>query len=294
MKLTILGSGSPEPTPRRASSGYLVEIGADRILFDCGGGVVGNLIRSGRLPQDITHLVFSHLHSDHMMDYARLVHAAWDAGALPLKVFGPAPIAEVTRRLFGPEGAFAFDLHARTDLKPSQEVWLARGGTLPRPWPRPEIVEIAAGDCIEGEGWRIESCTVPHAQPILDCFGFALRSGGRNGGRNGEHSGGRSFVYSGDAGLCAPLRALAQDADLLLHWCYRLDGEAAPAGMASVTPTPSEIAAMAAEIGVKRLMLTHFRAHMDSDANIAAALAAMRADFDGPVSVAEDLESHTI
>ncbi|MEM9199052.1 MAG: MBL fold metallo-hydrolase, partial [Pseudomonadota bacterium] len=230
----------------------------------------------------ITHLVFSHLHSDHMMDYARLVHAAWDAGAPPLKVHGPAPIAEVTRRLFGPEGAFAFDLHARTDLKPSQEVWLARGGSLPRPWPRPEITEIAAGDRIEGEGWRIESCTVPHAQPILDCFGFALSSGGR------------SFVYSGDAGLCAPLRALAQDADLLLHWCYRLDGEAAPAGMAAVTPTPSEIAAMAAEAGVKRLMLTHFRAHMDSDANIAAALAAMRGAFDGPVSVAEDLEVHTI
>ncbi|MEM9048726.1 MAG: MBL fold metallo-hydrolase [Pseudomonadota bacterium] len=282
MKLTILGSGSPESTPRRASSGYLVEIGADRILFDCGGGVVSNLIRSGRLPEDITHLILSHLHSDHMMDYARLVHAAWDAGAPPLKVYGPQPIAEITKRFFGPDGAFAFDLHARTDLKPSQDVWVARGGTLPRPWPVPNIVEITAGDVIEGHGWTVTACEVPHAQPILDCMGFAMESQGRK------------FVYSGDAGLCDPLRALARDADLLLHWCYRLDGEAAPSGMASVTPTPGEIAAMAADAGVKRLMLTHFRAHMDSPGNIQAALDAMAAVFSGIVAIAEDLEVHEI
>ena len=49
MKLTILGSGSPEAHVRRASSGYLVEVGNDRILFDCGGGVFDNLLRYGLL-----------------------------------------------------------------------------------------------------------------------------------------------------------------------------------------------------------------------------------------------------
>lgn len=88
MKLTILGSGSPEAYLRRASSGYLVEVGPDRILFDCGGGVFDNLLRSGRLPSDVTHIVFFHLHSDHMMDYARLVHAAWDEGGAPIKCSG--------------------------------------------------------------------------------------------------------------------------------------------------------------------------------------------------------------
>lgn len=68
MRLTILGSGSPEAYARRASSGFLLEVGQDRILFDCGGGVVDNLIRSGRLPKNVTHLFFTHYHSDHMMD----------------------------------------------------------------------------------------------------------------------------------------------------------------------------------------------------------------------------------
>lgn len=56
MKLTILGSGSPESHVRRASAGYLVEVGEDTILFDCGGGVMDRLIRSGRKASDITHI----------------------------------------------------------------------------------------------------------------------------------------------------------------------------------------------------------------------------------------------
>lgn len=68
MKLTILGSGSHDAYARRASSGHLIEVGEDRILFDCGGGVFDNLLRAGHLPSDVTHIVFSHPHSDHMMD----------------------------------------------------------------------------------------------------------------------------------------------------------------------------------------------------------------------------------
>ena len=104
MKITCLGTGSPEPYIQRASSGYLVEIGNDKILLDCGGGVVSRLIEAGHLPSHITHLFFTHLHSDHMMDYARLVHCAWDEGAKPLPVYGPAPISNINDKLFGKEG----------------------------------------------------------------------------------------------------------------------------------------------------------------------------------------------
>ncbi|MEO0914106.1 MAG: MBL fold metallo-hydrolase, partial [Pseudomonadota bacterium] len=251
MRLTILGSGSPEAYTRRASSGYLVEVGNDRILFDCGGGVFDNLLRSGRLPSDITHIVFSHLHSDHMMDYARLVHAAWDEGGAPIEVAGPAPIKAITEGYFGPAGVLAHDLRARTELPQSQEVWVARGGTLPRPWPAPVVREIAPGQTIEGAGWRIRSCAVPHAQPFLECMAFSLTHGGK------------TFVYSGDAGLWPELQELCANADLLLHWCYRLDGEEVTPKVAATTPTPSDIGKMARHAGARALMLTHFRKHMD-------------------------------
>lgn len=223
MKLTILGSGSPEDYVRRASSGYLLEVGGDKILFDCGGGVFVNLLRSGRKPSDITHIVFSHLHSDHTMDNARLVHAAWDEGGAPIKVFGPAPIGSITNGYFVPDGVLAHDLGARTELEPSQLVWLAGGGTLPRPWPAPEVTEITENFELNGASWRILPFSVPHAQPILSCFGFRVETPEA------------TFVYSGDAAHCEALETHCRDADLLLHWCYRLDSQ----------PTPSEIAKMA-------------------------------------------------
>ncbi len=278
MKLTILGSGSPEAYTRRASTGYLLETGSDVILFDCGGGVFDNLLRSGRVPSDITHLFFSHLHSDHMMDYARLVHAAWDEGAPPLKVFGPAPLVQITEGYFGPSGVLSHDLRARTELLPSQEVWKARGGTLPRPWPAPEIVEIQPGFRFDGDGWSLSSCEVPHAQPALQCMGFAVETDKKK------------FVYSGDAGICRELEELCTGADLLLHWCYRLDGEEPHPLMIPLTPTPSQIAQMAKTAGVKRLLLTHFRILMDSEMNHAAALEAIRGANLGDVAIVEDLD----
>lgn len=278
MKLTILGSGSPEAYARRASSGYLIETGEDRILFDCGGGVFDNLLRSGRLPSDITHIVFSHLHSDHMMDYARLVHAAWDEGGAPVRVFGPAPLLAITDGYFGPDGVLSHDLRARTDLPQSQEVWMARGGTLPRKWPEPAVREIAAGDTIEGHSWRIRSCRATHAEPFLDCLAFTVTAGAK------------TVVYSGDTGLCDQLEGLALGADLLLHWCYRLDGEQVSPAMAALTPTPSEIGALAKRCGVGRLMLTHFRKHMDAPERYADAIQQASSAFGAPVTIAEDLQ----
>jgi len=277
MRLTVLGSGTPEAYARRASSGYLIETGADKILFDCGGGVFDNLLRAGLLPSDITHIVFSHLHSDHMMDYARLVHAAWDEGGAPIRVYGPAPIRAITDGYFGPDGVLSHDLRARTELEPSKEVWVARGGTLPRPWPEADITEIAPGDDVVGDAWTIRSCSVPHAQPALTCMAFALEADGKR------------FVYSGDAGLCPELEALAQGADLLLHWCYRMDGAEASPGMAAMTPTPREIGALARRVGTKRLLLTHIRKRMDEPSAHAAAQKGASAAFGQEVQLAEDL-----
>ncbi len=282
MKLTTLGTGSPEPTVRRASSGYLVEVGEEKLLFDCGGGVFDRLLQVGLRPTDIDYLFFSHLHSDHMMDYARLVHAAWDEGRTSLKVFGPQPVSSMTQKLFGTDGVFADDLRARTEMVPSQQVWLSRGGTLPRPWPTPEVTEVAAGWSMDGGAWQISTCEVPHAQPALDCMAFRLDSAGK------------IFVYSGDAGLCDGLERLCRDADVLLHWCYRLDGERAHPAMEALTPTPTEIALMARRAGVRRLLLTHLRVHMDDEARLGDTLEALRRTFGEASGIAEDLEVHFV
>ncbi len=281
MKVTALGTGTPESTSRRASSGYLVEIGPDRILLDCGGGVVDRLIASGRLPKDITHLFFSHLHSDHMMDYARLVHAAWDEGAEPLRVWGPPPIKAITTKLFGRDGVFDHDLRARTEMAPSQLVWKNRGGTLPRPWPKPVVTEIQPGFSFDGTGWSLSSCEVAHAQPILSCMAFRI-----------EYQG-KVFVYSGDAALSDDLESLCANADLLIHWCYRFDDETAMADYAHLTPTPSEIATMAERAAVKDLRLTHIRTHNDASERLEMARSAAAQVFSGKIAILEDGDQFT-
>jgi len=279
MKITTLGTGSPEANKRRASSGYLVTVGDHRILLDCGGGVFDRLLQTHHRPSDVTHLFFTHLHSDHMMDYARLVHARWDEGGKPLRVWGPPPISDIDEKLFGRDGVFAHDLTARTEHTGSREVWLARGGTLPRPWPETQIKEVAPEFSVSEDGWQLTSCSVPHAQPqLVHCMAFRIDTPTA------------SFVYSGDAGHSAELETMCDGVDLLLHWCYRLDDdiEIHP-WVTENCPAPSDIAKMAARAGVKRLLLTHFRVGMDTQARRADALAAVAKHFNGDADVAEDL-----
>ncbi|MDD9910056.1 MAG: MBL fold metallo-hydrolase [Ahrensia sp.] len=277
MKIICLGTGCPEPSVRRASSGYLVEIGEDRVLLDCGGGVFDRLIQSGRRPSDITHIFFTHLHSDHMMDYARLVHAAWDEGGAPVKVFGPPPIAEITEKLFGRHGVFATDLIARTENPGSQEVWEERGGVLPRPWPEPHVVEIEPGHRIDAGLWCLSSCNAPHAQPQLTCMAFRLDTADA------------SFVYTGDTALCDDVETLARGADLLIHWCYRMVGDEAHPFIRSMSPDAVEIAQLAGRCRVKQLLLTHLRTAMDDATSRDKMLYHMRAHFSGKADIAEDL-----
>jgi ribonuclease BN (tRNA processing enzyme) len=239
-------------------------------------------VRSGRLPSDSPHLFFTHLPTAHMMDYARLVHAAWDEGAPPLKVWGPKPIARQTELLFSKDGVLSPDLVARTELEPSKQVWVARGGALPRPWPAPEVTEISPGFSFEGNGWSLQSCEVPHAQPAFDCMAFSVTAGDRK------------FVYSGDAGICPALSELQSDADFLVHWCYRLSSDDVHPAISQFSPTPEDIAKSAQASGVKRLLISHFRIHMDSEEGHASARQEMADHFDGPSGIAEDLEVYTI
>ena len=109
MKLTLLGTGTPAPSTKRQSSGYLVQIGDETIVLDHGPGAHHRLIEGGFRSTDVTRALFTHLHYDHCMDYARLVLQRWDVGAgkIPdLKVYGPRPLKRMTDSLFGAGGVY--------------------------------------------------------------------------------------------------------------------------------------------------------------------------------------------
>ena len=58
MKLILLGTGTPSPSVKRASSGYLIVVGGDTIVMDHGAGAHQRLIESGHSSTDVTHVFF--------------------------------------------------------------------------------------------------------------------------------------------------------------------------------------------------------------------------------------------
>jgi ribonuclease BN (tRNA processing enzyme) len=149
---------------------------------------------------------------------------------------------------------------------------------LPRPWPAPEVTEITAGFTFQGDGWTLGSAKATHAQPILDCLGFSVEASGKK------------FVYSGDTGINDDITALSRDADLLLHWCYRGAGEVLHPALQAFSPDPGEVADMAQAVGVNRLLLSHFRIHMDSPHGHKRALDDLSERFEGEADIVEDLD----
>lgn len=255
MNLTLLGTGTPTPSLKRASSSYLVEIGSDKILLDHGPGSHERLLQSGRRAVDITHAFFSHLHYDHCLEYARLVLTRWDQGAdlIPdLTVIGPMELEHMTERLFGPDGAYRADLTARIKHQGSIDIFAARGGVPPRRWPKPKVFGLDDRGSWKGPDWTLTVAPASHVQPYLQCL--ACRIDSDEG----------SICYSGDSGGVSPaLVQLATGCDVLIHMNHYWSGTEPTAEYRAVCGNHEDVAEVAAQAGVKTLVLSHFLEQID-------------------------------
>jgi ribonuclease BN (tRNA processing enzyme) len=261
-------------------SGYLLEVGADRIVFDHGFGAHHRLLELGVSATDITHAFFSHHHYDHIGDYPRLLLTRWDQGAgrVPeLNVYGPSGMAAITHRLIGDDGAFGPDLVSRTRNQASLDVYRARGGQGERVPPRPVVREIAPGDVVQGEGWTVRAVEVHHFAPHLTSLGYRLDADGH------------SFVYSGDTGPCRALQALAQDCDVLVHMCHYLTGTELSRTFAAFTMGHRELAELAAAASVRNLVLSHVTTQFDRPGMRERVLREVGDVYKGNIYFGEDL-----
>ena len=280
MKIVLLGTGTPAPSLKRASSSYLVDLGDSVVLFDFGPGAYNRMMEAGYAATDISDLVFSHLHYDHCLDYARLVMTRWDQGAgrIPeLNVYGPAHTARMTRLLFAADGVFGPDIEARTTLEPSVQVFESRGGTRPRKRPDPLVRQLATGDVVEGSGWTLNAVSVPHAQPALECLGFRLDAPGG------------SFAYSGDAGPSSAFARLAEGSDVLVHMTYQISGTAPGPEWTRGAAGHLEAAQVAANAKVRTLVVSHVSNQMDVPGVRERLIKEMAEIFEGNIVWGEDL-----
>lgn len=265
IKLHIAGTGCNAPSGDAFGSAFLLEIGEEFMLFDCGPATSYKMASMGLDVKRVHHVFLTHHHYDHTADIPCLALTRWDKSKKnqpPLTVCGPPPTRNVIDALFGPNGAFFDDWRARTKSPAALGYYQSAGGELPRPGPSFDVKEMTSGVVVESNHWSVTCAPVRHVDPVDGeelLISLAYRVETDVGG----------VVFAGDCDDCPELRSLARNADTLvvkpravLPLPFVADGEPDISGIGNSLKTGSgEILTQDGELlkecSPKRLMLTH-------------------------------------
>lgn len=245
MRLTILGSSGSLAGPDNAASGYLVEVDqGPGVVLDLGPGTLARL-------QEVTnpsaaHVAFSHLHADHCLDFPSLM--VW-------RRFHPTAAARERNLLYGPAAAPVLLGRLSSDDQPEGIDDLSDTFAF-APWQAREP-QLAGGVTIT---------PFPMIHPVE---AYALRVT--------DSATGTTLTYSGDTAYTEELVEAARGADLFL--CEANWGTDSGAEVPGMHMNGQEAGRIAAQAGVKRLVLIHIPPWVDKEAAVAAA----RTQYHGPV-----------
>jgi ribonuclease Z len=266
--LTFLGTSASVPSAERNHAGLLVEVGSNRILVDCGEGTQRQLLRSGAGFRRLDRLLLTHGHFDHVLGIPGLLSTLrLHQSSESLAIHGGLGTLEVVARMLA-------------------GFW--GEGRAPVPL---ELMRLAEGQVVDVGDFTIDCFRVRHRD--TDSFGFCFESRSRrhllrdrlaalrvpdgpirkgladgkrvtlDGGETvdpedvlGAPSGGKKLVVVGDVETTAGLVEHVRDADLLVIEATFLERDAAMA-LDYGHLTAAKAAALAAESGVRRLLLTH-------------------------------------
>jgi ribonuclease Z len=73
LEVIFLGVGSAIPMKAGTNSSYLVRMGGESLLIDCGPAILQQLDAVGVSPKEITHIFFTHRHGDHALGFPMLM-----------------------------------------------------------------------------------------------------------------------------------------------------------------------------------------------------------------------------
>ena len=285
-RIHILGAGTPTPTADRFGSSYVVQIGDEHLMFDCGPSATHKLVKAGLFPTQIGYLFFTHHHFDHDVDYPCFLLTRWDqsiGGEKQLEVSGPTLTEQLTHRLMDEsEGAFAHDWLARVNQSGSQRAYELRGGKLPRKPPSTSVRDVGPGQVHRGPTWEVSAVVAEHAQPWLDSLAYRIDS---------EEG---SIVITGDTRPCESVREMARGADAMLCCCWDDQermvqrGEASAGEVGGMCGT-TDAAQMAQDASVKRLVLVHTGPYISDHVNMEKGIGDMAGIYDGEIVFSEEL-----
>lgn len=284
-ELVVLGTSSAVPTRHRNHNGYLLRWDGQALLFDPGEGTQRQLVHAGVSSSEIHWLCVTHFHGDHCLGVPGVVmRIARDRVTHPVKAVYPASGEVFWRRL---RHAAAFNDTSVIAEHPVEGEVAHLGPLTARRLSHP----------VESYGYRLQEPDGRRMLPAkLKAHGISGPEVGelqRTGQVRGitleecsEPKPGQSAAFVMDTRICDAVFDLALGVDLLVIESTFLSPEA---GLAKEHGhmTAFEAGQVAAECGVRRLVLAHFseRYRFDDEPLF---LEEVRRSFSGEVFLARD------
>jgi ribonuclease Z len=293
-ELVVLGTASQVPTRTRNHNGYFLRWDGEGFLFDPGEGTQRQLLLAGIPASDITRICVTHFHGDHCFGLPGVLsRIVLDGAAHPVHCHYP----ESGRDLFARLRWVRSDTAARflREVPASG----ARSVLASEPFGTLSAVRLDHG--VEAYGYRLDEPAgrrmLPDRLAALGVTGPAVgalqRAGQMDvGGRTvtldevSVERPGLAVAFVMDTRLCDGVYALAAEADLLIIESTFLEADAALAAEFGHL-TAGQAAQVAAESGVRTLVLTHFSQRYQDSAEFEREA---RVHFGGELYVAQDLD----
>lgn len=221
----VLGSADWHQTARNDHSCYTV---SDRILIDACPSVVTQLQEAGVDPLDVHLVLVTHMHCDHYMGLAPLMHY-W-------RVCRQTDLSGLT--IAGPRETVQdyVDFTLRFVFRDKLDACVTR---------MPRILPLGEGDTLRHEGYAVHVHEADHAVPARSY-------------RLVHEESGRSVGFTGDTRYQQSLPVFFRDVDLLLHEVSLGAGPVDPVHNAGCRHSSAqEAVCVCRESGARRLLLTH-------------------------------------
>jgi ribonuclease Z len=268
-RVTLLGTGAPPPRWDRCGPSTLVEVGAEKFIFDAGRGAMQRLHQLGIPFSAITGMFLTHHHSDHVVGFPDLwltgwIGRPWGQRKIPLRVWGPQGTREMMEHL--PQ-AFAVDIRVRSRNYPPDGVKL-------------QAEEIKEGNVYADNRVTVSAFEVDHGGEDLPAFGYRIDFAGR------------AAVLSGDTTFNRNLIEHSRGADLLVHEVTAAAGSVAESAqqlkrIGANHTTPDQAGEVFSEAQPKLAVYNHLLLFGGAKAEDLVPMT--RRNYSGPLIVGEDL-----